>query len=68
MRRDSILAEIGWLIYFLVLLVIAVYAMNIFVDVVFPRHFNDRIADAIAAILAAVVFLGTRRAAERRRR
>lgn len=54
--------------YFLVLLVVLVYAMNIFVDTVFPRHFSDRIADAIAAVLAAVAFIATRGAVERRGR
>lgn len=66
MRRNSILGELGWLVYFLVLLVIAVYAMNIFVNAAFPRHFNDKVADAIAAIIAAVVFVVTRAARARR--
>ncbi|MGH7738278.1 MAG: hypothetical protein ACREMP_10510 [Candidatus Tyrphobacter sp.] len=66
-QRHSILGEVGWLVYFIVLLIVAVYAMNFFVDAVFPRHFNDKIADAIAAILACVAFLATRTAASRQR-
>ena len=68
MQRHSILAELGWLAYFLAVFVVAVYAMNIFVDAAFPRHFNDKVADTIAALFAAVVFVLTRAAAARRRK
>lgn len=61
--RGSILGEMGWLVYFLVILVIAVYAMNIFVV---PHHFNTVIANVIAAIVAAFVYVWTRNYAQRR--
>ena len=67
MRRHSILAEIGWLVYFIALLVVAVYAMNALVNAFFPRHFNDTIAAVIAALLAGLAFVATRAAATRRR-
>ncbi len=60
MRRQSILAELGWLAYFLVLLAIAVYGANIAAGALFPHHFNDKVADALAAIAAALVFIATR--------
>jgi hypothetical protein len=66
-QRQSILAELGWLLYFIALLVVAVYAMNLFVNAAFPRHFNDIVADLIAAILAAIAFVATRAYVARRR-
>ncbi len=62
MGRNSILGELGWLAYFLVVFVIAVYAMNVFVV---PHHFNDKIADVLAGIFAAVLFVATRAYAAR---
>lgn len=55
--RSSILAELGWLAYFFVIFVILVYVFNIFVV---PHHFNDRIADVLAAVLAGVIMIATR--------
>jgi cell division protein FtsW (lipid II flippase) len=55
--RSSILAELGWLAYFFAVFVILVYIFNIFVV---PHHFNDRIADVLAAGLAGVIMIGTR--------
>ena len=65
MRRNSILGELGWLAYFLIALVLAVYAMNIFVV---PHHFNDKVADVLAGIFAALLFIATRAYAARVRR
>jgi uncharacterized protein YggT (Ycf19 family) len=56
-QRSSILAEIGWLAYFFAIFVVLVYAFNIWVV---PHHFNDKVAAALAAILAALVMIGTR--------
>jgi branched-subunit amino acid transport protein len=64
-RRNSILGELGWLAYFLIALVLAVYAMNIFVV---PHHFNDKVADVLAGIFAALLFIATRAYAARVRR
>jgi branched-subunit amino acid transport protein len=61
--RGSILGELGWLVYFLVVLVIAVYAMNIFVV---PHHFNAVVANVIAAIVAGLVYVWTRSYVQRR--
>jgi hypothetical protein len=66
-QRQSILAELGWLVYFIALLVVAVYAMNVFVNGAFPRHFNDTVADVIAGIFAAIAFVATRAYVTRRR-
>jgi len=67
-RQQSILGELGWLGYFLVLLVIAVYGANLVANALFPRHFNDKIADTLAAIFAALVFIATRAYAAARSR
>jgi branched-subunit amino acid transport protein len=61
--RGSILGELGWLIYFLAILVVAVYAMNVFVV---PHHFNTVIANVIAAIVAGLVYVWTRNYAQQR--
>ncbi len=66
MQRHSILAELGWLVYFLVVLVIAVYAVNIVVNVIFPRHFNSTVADLLAGLAAAAIYVATRAARARR--
>ena len=62
-KRSSIAAEIGWLAYFFVIFVIAVYVLNLFLV---PHHFNDKIADTLAAIVAALVMIGTRAAYAKR--
>jgi len=62
-QRSSILAEIGWLAYFGVIFVIAVYLLNIFVV---PHHFNDKIAVMLAAGFAALTMIFTRATAARR--
>jgi lipopolysaccharide export LptBFGC system permease protein LptF len=56
-RRSSIGAEIGWLAYFIVVFVVAVYLL---VGILVPHHFNDKIAIALAAILAGLVMIATR--------
>lgn len=55
--RSSVATEIGWLAYFLVVFVAAVYLL---VRSLVPHHFNDKIAIALAAILAGLVMIGTR--------
>jgi hypothetical protein len=55
--RSSIAAEIGWLAYFLVVFVAAVYLL---VRSLVPHHFNDKIAIVLAAIFAGLILIGTR--------
>lgn len=64
-QRSSILAELGWLGYFIVVFVAAVYAL---VGLLVPHHFNDKVAIALAAIFAGLVMIGTRALAAARRR
>lgn len=64
-QRSSILAEAGWLAYFIVIFVAAVYLL---VGLLVPHHFNDKIAIALAAIFAGLVMIGTRAWASARRR
>ncbi|MDQ2864897.1 MAG: hypothetical protein M3R51_01590 [Candidatus Eremiobacteraeota bacterium] len=56
-RNSSVLFEFGWLAYFLVVFALLVYAFNIFIV---PHHFNDRIADVLAGILAGIALIVTR--------
>ena len=55
--RSSILVELGWLAYFIAILVALVYAAVIFVV---PHHFNDKIAITFAGLIAGVVMIVTR--------
>ena len=55
--RSSILAELGWLAYFFAIFVILVYVLNIFLV---PHHFNDKIADVLAAVFAGLIMIATR--------
>ena len=55
--RSSVLAEIGWLVYFLGIFAVAVYAMVLFVV---PHHFNDKIAIALAGLFAGLTMIVTR--------
>ena len=64
-KRSSILAELGWLAYFVIVFVAAVYAL---VGLLVPHHFNDKIAIALAAIFAGLVMIGTRAWVASRRR
>ncbi|MGR4063936.1 MAG: hypothetical protein ACLQPV_00635 [Vulcanimicrobiaceae bacterium] len=56
-QRSSILAEVGWLVFFFAIFVALVYAFNIWVV---PHHFNDKVAVALAAVIAAVAMIATR--------
>lgn len=55
--RSSVLAEIGWLAYFLAIFVVLVYAAVLFVV---PHHFNDKIAITLAGLIAGAVMIATR--------
>ncbi|HTA38371.1 MAG TPA: hypothetical protein VK760_04820 [Candidatus Acidoferrales bacterium] len=57
MPRSSVLAEIGWLAYFIAIFVACVYVMVIFVV---PHHFNDKIAIVFAGIVAGLAMILTR--------
>jgi hypothetical protein len=56
-RKSSILTEVGWLAYFLVVFVALVVAFN---ALVVPHHFNPMIAVVFAAFLAAMIMIATR--------
>jgi hypothetical protein len=55
--RSSVSTEIGWLAFFFVVFVAAVY---LFVRSLVPHHFNDKIAIALAAIFAGLIMIGAR--------
>jgi hypothetical protein len=55
--RSSVLAEIGWLAFFLIVFVAAVYLL---VRSLVPHHFNDKIAIVLAAMFAGLVMIATR--------
>ncbi len=55
--RSSILAETGWLAFFLLVFAGAVYLL---VRTLVPHHFNDKIAVVLAAMLAGLIMIGTR--------
>jgi uncharacterized protein involved in cysteine biosynthesis len=61
--RGSILAELGWLLFFIVLLVVLVYVLNV---LLVPHHFNPTVANAIAAIFAGLGYIVTRVSLRRR--
>jgi hypothetical protein len=54
---SSVSAEIGWLAFFLVVFVAAVYLL---VRSLVPHHFNDKIAIVLAAMFAGLVMIATR--------
>jgi thiol:disulfide interchange protein len=56
-QRSSILAEFGWLAYFLAVFALLVYVFNIFVV---PHHFNYIVANVLAGGVAAIVMIVTR--------
>jgi zinc transporter ZupT len=56
-QRSSILAEFGWLAYFIAVFVILVYAFNI---LLVPHHFNDKVADVLAGFFAGIAMIVTR--------
>jgi hypothetical protein len=55
--RTSILTEILWLAYFFAIFVGVVYLMVLFVV---PHHFNDKIAIALAGLVAGLAMIVTR--------
>ncbi|MGA8474602.1 MAG: hypothetical protein WB681_06005 [Candidatus Cybelea sp.] len=57
MAKSSIAAEIGWLAFFLVVFVAAVY---LFVRSLVPHHFNDKIAIVLAAMFAGLIVIFVR--------
>jgi hypothetical protein len=63
-QRSSVIAEIGWLAYFLAVFVVLMYLAVIFVV---PHHFNDKIAIVLAGILAGSVMIATRSAVAARK-
>jgi len=56
-QRSSILTELLWLAFFFAIFVILMYAFNIFVV---PHHFNDKVADVLAGVLAGLIMIGAR--------
>lgn len=62
-KRSSVLTEIGWLAYFILVFVVLVYLLNIFVV---PHHFNDKVAAVIAGVFAALAMIFTRARVARR--
>ena len=56
-RPSPVAIEFAWLGAFLLVFVAAVY---LFVGVLVPHHFNDKIAIALAAIFAGLVLIGAR--------
>ncbi|MGA8535413.1 MAG: hypothetical protein WB615_14995 [Candidatus Tumulicola sp.] len=55
--RSSIGGEFGWLAYFIAIFVIMVY---LFVGLLVPHRFNDKIAIALAAVFAGLIMIATR--------
>ena len=55
--RSSILTEIAWLGFFLIVFVAAVYLL---VRTLVPHHFNDKIAIVLAGFFAALVMIAVR--------
>jgi uncharacterized membrane protein len=55
--RSSILAEIGWLAFFLAVFAACIY---LFVGLLVPHHFNDKIAIMLAALFAGLIMIAAR--------
>jgi hypothetical protein len=55
--HSPVLAEIGWLAFFLAVFAGLVYLL---VGLLVPHHFNDKIAIMLAAIFAALIMIATR--------
>jgi hypothetical protein len=64
-QRSYVLVEAGWLVFFLLVFVAAVYLL---VRTLVPHHFNDKIAVALAALFAGLIMIGTRAWLTRRMR
>jgi hypothetical protein len=54
---SSVMTEIAWLGFFLVIFVAAVYLL---VRTLVPHHFNDKVAIVLAAIVAGLIMIGVR--------
>jgi hypothetical protein len=54
---SSIGNEIAWLVFFLAVFACFVY---LFVELLVPHHFNDKIAIALAGMAAGLVMIGVR--------
>lgn len=63
--RSSIITELGWLAFFLLVFAAAVY---LFVGLLVPHHFNDKVAIMLAAIVAGLIMILTRATVTRRAR
>ena len=57
-NNSSIGAEIAWLLGFLVVFAVALLLLNIYLV---PHHFNDKVADTAAGVIAAVAYVAARR-------
>ncbi|MDH2909584.1 MAG: hypothetical protein PXZ07_05640 [Candidatus Eremiobacteraeota bacterium] len=57
-NNSSIGAEIAWLLGFLVVFAIALLLLNIYLV---PHHFNDKVADTAAGVIAAILYVVARR-------
>jgi hypothetical protein len=53
-KRSSIAAEIGWLLLFLAIFAIVAF---LFIRLVVPHHFNDRIAITLAALFSGLIMI-----------
>jgi membrane protein implicated in regulation of membrane protease activity len=62
-HKSSITTELAWLGFFLLVFAAAVY---LFVGLLVPHHFNDKVAIMLAAILAGLVMIFTRARITRR--
>ena len=56
-QRSSLLTEFGWLAFFLLVFVAAVYLL---VRTLVPHHFNDKVAIMISAIFAGLAMIAVR--------
>lgn len=56
-QRSSLLIEFGWLAFFIALFVVLVYALNLWLV---PHHFNDKVADVLAGLIAGLIFIFAR--------
>jgi hypothetical protein len=55
--HSPVLAEVGWLAFFLAVFAALVYLM---VGLVVPHHFNVMVAIMLAAIFAGLIMIATR--------
>lgn len=55
--KSTLLTEIAWLGFFLIIFVAAVY---LFVRTLVPHHFNDKVAIVLAGMFAGLALIGVR--------